>query len=253
MIKPDDKKYGDLILWYQIIDKAKECKKPIILVSGDVKEDWWSEKGGKRLMPLPQLKKELFEKAGVDFHIYTADRFLEYYTKEQKKTIDKKTISEVRKVRELEEKRMMLRRMQVEEMHIREMQMEETQMRKFQLREIEKEPDQRLFERCSMEFLQFFEITDELMMRIRQGDAQLRYKEEFNHLYRRINEFRNRVAHGGVDEMTIVSFYKHNQEISFVLKKLAHSEELKPELSMRIREALERLEQLNHRLSNFIK
>ena len=45
----DIKKYGDLILWYQIIDKAKESKKPIILISGDVKEDWWLEKNGKRI------------------------------------------------------------------------------------------------------------------------------------------------------------------------------------------------------------
>lgn len=32
--KPENKKFGDLILWYQIIDKAKESKKPIIFISG---------------------------------------------------------------------------------------------------------------------------------------------------------------------------------------------------------------------------
>jgi hypothetical protein len=42
--KPEDKKYGDLILWYQIIDEAKKSKKPIVLISGDVKDDWWLEK-----------------------------------------------------------------------------------------------------------------------------------------------------------------------------------------------------------------
>lgn len=108
--KEDDKKYGDLILWKQIIDKAKEIKKPIIFISGDVKEDWWLEKDGKRIMPLPQLKKEFFDEAGVDFHIYTADRFLEYYQekyiKETNKIIDDEFIKEVRKIRELEEKKM---------------------------------------------------------------------------------------------------------------------------------------------------
>lgn len=107
--KSEDKKYGDLILWYQIIDKAKECKKPMVLISGDVKEDWWLEKDGKRLMPLPQLKKEISDKAGVDFHIYTADRFLEL-NKTEKTDINTKTINEVRKIRELEEEKMMLER-----------------------------------------------------------------------------------------------------------------------------------------------
>lgn len=104
--KEDDKKYGDLILWKQIIEKAKDIKKPIIFISGDVKEDWWLEKDGKRIMPLPQLKKEIFDEAEVDFHIYTADRFLEYYQEKYKQeNIDKVLISEVRRIRELEERK----------------------------------------------------------------------------------------------------------------------------------------------------
>jgi hypothetical protein len=58
--KPDSTKYGDLILWYQMLDKAKESKTPIVFISGDIKEDWWLVKNGERLMPLPQLKKEIF-------------------------------------------------------------------------------------------------------------------------------------------------------------------------------------------------
>jgi hypothetical protein len=104
--KPEDKRFGDLILWKQIIDKAKELQKPIIFISGDVKEDWWLEKDGKKIMPLPQLKKEIFDEAGVDFHIYTADRFLEYYQQQYpKQSIDSKFINEVRKIREFEEKK----------------------------------------------------------------------------------------------------------------------------------------------------
>jgi hypothetical protein len=114
--KPEDKRFGDLILWKQIIDKAKELQKPIIFISGDVKEDWWLEKDGKKIMPLPQLKKEIFDEAGVDFHIYTADRFLEYYQqKYPKQSIDKIFIDEVRKIRELEEKKMTSARKELSE------------------------------------------------------------------------------------------------------------------------------------------
>lgn len=99
--KPDDKKFGDLVIWNQIIDKAKVLNKPIVLISGDVKKDWWLEKEGKKIMPLPQLKKEMLDKAGVDFHMYTADNFLEEYS--SIRAIDKKVIIEVRKIREAEE------------------------------------------------------------------------------------------------------------------------------------------------------
>jgi hypothetical protein len=98
--KPDNKKYGDLILWYQIIDKAKESKKPIVFISGDVKEDWWLQNKGKRIMPLPQLKKEMYEKAEIDFHIYTADKFLEIHRNSVNK-INDDTINEVKNVRRL--------------------------------------------------------------------------------------------------------------------------------------------------------
>lgn len=91
--------YGDLILWMQIIEKAKEVKKPIVLISGDVKDDWWLQKDGERIMPLPALKKEMLIKANVDFHIYTADRFLEIMSDNSKK-INESAITEVRKLRE---------------------------------------------------------------------------------------------------------------------------------------------------------
>lgn len=103
--KPEPKKYGDLIVWYQIIDKAREIKKPIVFVSGDIKEDWWLINNGERLMPLPRLKREMLDKANVDFHIYTADKFLELH-KSESGDINKSTIDEVRKVLELEELRM---------------------------------------------------------------------------------------------------------------------------------------------------
>lgn len=70
-------KYGDVILWFQIIDYAKEHKKPIILVVDDVKQDWWQESHGKKHGPKVELRREMQEKAGVLFYMYTADTFLQ--------------------------------------------------------------------------------------------------------------------------------------------------------------------------------
>lgn len=228
--KPEDKKYGDLILWYQIIDKAKESKKPIVLISGDVKEDWWLEKDGKRLMPLPQLKKEISDKAVVDFHIYTADRFLELYKTHEKK-IDDRTIKEVRKIRELEEKRIMIRRME--------------------MMERERELDPKL-ERYSMEYTYLFKILEDLIMKINESEIHPRYKKDLDYFFNRIRELRNKIVHGEIDRMSFDRFYRYTKEISFILDKIIHSEEIHPGLSMRFREYIDRLEHLNQRFKRYM-
>ena len=43
------RKYGDLLIWRQIIDRATEAKKGIIFVNDDKKEDWWLIFRGKTL------------------------------------------------------------------------------------------------------------------------------------------------------------------------------------------------------------
>ena len=224
--KPEDKKYGDLILWYQIIDKAMKSKKPIVLISGDVKEDWWLEKSGKRLMPLPQLKKEISDKAGVDFHIYTADKFLELY-KTDKKEIDDRTIEEVRKIRKSEEKRMIM-------------------MRKMETIERERELDFKL-ERYLTEYMHQLKILEGLMMKINESEIYPRYKNEINHLFHRISELKNSIKQGEISRISFNRFYRYTEEIMFILDKIIHSEKIHPELSLRFRECIDRLEYLNQR------
>lgn len=219
--KSEDKKYGDLILWYQIIDKASESKKPIILISGDVKEDWWLEKNSKRIMPLPQLKKEMFEKAGVDFHIYTADRFLEYY---DSKIINREAINEVRKIRELEEQRMMMRRKG--------------------MMERERYLSPRIFEKYSMEYIHLFEELERLFMEINHSKIHPKYVEEMDHMFNRLRIFRDRIMHGDFDRKSFHRIYIDIKEFTYIFDKIMHSEDINPELSMRIREITDRLEHL---------
>ena len=51
--KKDGTECGDLILWYQILNMAKDKKLPIILVTDDKKEDWWWISAGKTIGPRP--------------------------------------------------------------------------------------------------------------------------------------------------------------------------------------------------------
>jgi len=69
--------YGDLILWYQIIGKAIESKRPIVFITGDKKEDWWWIYEGRTIGPRPELRTEMMQKAGMLFYMYRPERFIE--------------------------------------------------------------------------------------------------------------------------------------------------------------------------------
>lgn len=71
------RKYGDFIIWMQLIDRARETKKPIIFVTDDEKEDWWFITSGKTILPRPELVEEMWQKAGVRFYMYGSERFVE--------------------------------------------------------------------------------------------------------------------------------------------------------------------------------
>lgn len=68
--------YGDVVIWFQLINYAEKQKKSLIFVTDDQKEDWWLEHRGKILGPRPELIQEMFAKANVPFYLYTGERFL---------------------------------------------------------------------------------------------------------------------------------------------------------------------------------
>lgn len=100
-----NRKFGDLIIWKQILDKAKSEKTDVILILDDNKEDWWRKFQGNTIGPQPDLIAEFIEITGQNFQMYLADRFLSYaggYLKEQ---VSAPAIEELRKLREMEEVR----------------------------------------------------------------------------------------------------------------------------------------------------
>jgi hypothetical protein len=97
------KKYGDLVLWFQIIDKAKESSKPIILITDERKEDWYTKIRGNIIGPRPELINEMLSKAEVSFYLYQTEPFMESAKKFLKIEVKQKAIDEVREIRELDE------------------------------------------------------------------------------------------------------------------------------------------------------
>jgi len=72
------KKYGDVILWFQIVDFARSQKKHIIFVTDDGKKDWWLPdiKSQGSTMPQPELVQEMFIETRVLLHMYKGYEFL---------------------------------------------------------------------------------------------------------------------------------------------------------------------------------
>lgn len=94
-------KYGDLILWKQTLDYAKENKKSIILITSEKKDDWWLKGGEQRVQPHPSLIKEFREFTNFDFYLYHFNEFLENANKYLDSRIKGEVIKEVKEKAEL--------------------------------------------------------------------------------------------------------------------------------------------------------
>lgn len=78
------RKYGDLIIWNQIIDKVLEVKKDninnqidkVIFVTDDFKEDWVYELKGQVKGVRAELRKEMLDRTDAYLHIKNTNGFL---------------------------------------------------------------------------------------------------------------------------------------------------------------------------------
>lgn len=99
--KPVPKNYGDVILWFQLIDYARVQQKPLIFVTDDNKEDWWLKYEGETLEPRPDLIQEIISEVGVkgfQFYMYHSDQFVDYAEKFLGLPIQPEAIEEVREI-----------------------------------------------------------------------------------------------------------------------------------------------------------
>lgn len=97
------RKYGDLIVWKQIIDHAKSANiKDLILVTDDAKSDWWwkvDSGGSKTIGARPELVDEIYREARVErFYIYNTESFLNYANEQLNAKVAEKAIEEIRAV-----------------------------------------------------------------------------------------------------------------------------------------------------------
>lgn len=102
--KTGQRKFGDLLVWFQIIDKAKEINKPMILVTGERKEDWWwhEDSGDHNIGARPELIKEFKDKSKQIFFMYELGNFLKIFAKVKKEKEEKQLIKKIQELKEQE-------------------------------------------------------------------------------------------------------------------------------------------------------
>ncbi|MDO9102831.1 MAG: PIN domain-containing protein [Candidatus Nitrotoga sp.] len=94
------RKFGDLILWKQLIDKAKVESKSIIFITDDKKEDWWLAEAGRTIGPRIELREEFLSEAGQNFWMYTVEKFIKEVAKKASTPVNSEAIEEIIEVRE---------------------------------------------------------------------------------------------------------------------------------------------------------
>ncbi|UYO39172.1 DUF4935 domain-containing protein [Rhodopseudomonas palustris] len=89
-------KFGDLLVWKEILEKAKTEGRPIVMISDDIKEDWWHEFRGARIGARPELVEEMRDYADQAFILYSLSHFLKRAAKHLKQNIDSEAIAEIK-------------------------------------------------------------------------------------------------------------------------------------------------------------
>lgn len=99
-IKPGNEKYGDLVIWKEILKKSNEINKPIIFVTGEKKEDWFLiiKKIKKTIGPRPELIGEIKKDKNNLFYCYPTDKFLQYAEEYLTAEIGRETYHEVERL-----------------------------------------------------------------------------------------------------------------------------------------------------------
>lgn len=93
-----ERKFGDLILWRQLIQHIKITnKKHVLFITKDNKGDWWWKEKEKTVGPHPELIREINREAGVElFWMYSISTFTEHANKYASAAISKESVAEIK-------------------------------------------------------------------------------------------------------------------------------------------------------------
>lgn len=94
------RKFGDLILWRQIINHVKDLNiKTVLFITADRKEDWWWREQGQTIGPHPELIREIKREGLVDlFWMYSSVQFVKHANEYSTVKVSDASVAEIRQV-----------------------------------------------------------------------------------------------------------------------------------------------------------
>jgi predicted nucleic acid-binding protein len=98
------RKYGDLLVWLQTLDYAKENSCSVVFITDDKKEDWWLEQSGRTISPRPELIEEFIQETKQNFWMYSVSKFIQETASINKKEVNPDVMEEILKISERLEK-----------------------------------------------------------------------------------------------------------------------------------------------------
>ncbi|MET4648277.1 hypothetical protein ABID95_008049 [Streptomyces atratus] len=96
--KGDADSAGDYLVWAQTIKEARLRGCEVLIITGDVKEDWWRRESGEVRGPRLELSKEFHSSAGSRLYMLRPPRFLELAREALDVSVANETINDASRV-----------------------------------------------------------------------------------------------------------------------------------------------------------
>jgi hypothetical protein len=96
--KTDERAAGDYLIWKQLLDEAERRQTDVLLVTGDVKEDWWRRERGQTRGPRLELVDELRRCAGTRLFMLRPESLLIHAREVLSVEVQEESVQDVERV-----------------------------------------------------------------------------------------------------------------------------------------------------------
>ncbi len=93
---------GDYLVWLQTLMEAKKRQQDVLIVTGDVKEDWWRREFGELRGPRPELADEMRAAAGARLFMLRPESLLVHARQFLQVDVHEESVKDVERVAEAE-------------------------------------------------------------------------------------------------------------------------------------------------------
>ncbi|MGH3224238.1 MAG: PIN-like domain-containing protein [Streptosporangiaceae bacterium] len=93
---------GDYLIWTQILREAKRRERDVLIVTGDVKEDWWRREHGELRGPRPELVDEMRLSAGARLFMMRPETLLLHASQILQVEVQEESVQDIERVAEAE-------------------------------------------------------------------------------------------------------------------------------------------------------